>query len=265
MTDLAFSAIPVGALTAKPRRQGLTMMIDLGIPLTLQQDLLRMAGEYIDLAKIAIGTSRLLPEAYLREKLNAYVGAGVDPFPGGMFLEYACARGLADAYLRQSRAVGFPAVEVSDNYIRFSPGQKAALIRRAIDDYGLRVLAEVGRKVGVTDLEALVRGITDALDAGASAVLVEAAELYAGDRQGSLVQALAGAVPLERLIFELPGRWIPGTGFADVPALMLWLVGTVGSEVNVANVLPDDVLLLQNTRVGLGSNLDLAGAGEKTS
>ena len=49
-------------------------------------------------------------------KINVYKQYNVVPYPGGQFLEYAVLCGKVDAYFaKKRRAVGFPAVEVSDN------------------------------------------------------------------------------------------------------------------------------------------------------
>src|SRR5216684_5317849 len=66
----AFLPLPAGRSTAKPRRVGLTMMIDQGLPAHYAEDLIACAGEYIDLAKIKTGTARLYPERVLRAKLE---------------------------------------------------------------------------------------------------------------------------------------------------------------------------------------------------
>ncbi|MBI4277645.1 MAG: phosphosulfolactate synthase [Armatimonadetes bacterium] len=73
-----------------------------------------------------------------------------------------------------------------------------------------------------------------------------------------MVQAFRERVPLDRVILELPGRWVHGTQFDDVAAMIVWLVETLGAGVNVGNVVPEDVVILQNTRMRLGSNLSLA-------
>ena len=63
--------LPAGR-SSKPRRSGLTMIVDQGLPLAQQADLLRLAGEYADLAKIKTGTARLYPKAILVGKLKQY-------------------------------------------------------------------------------------------------------------------------------------------------------------------------------------------------
>ena len=54
-----FIDLPAERSTTKPRATGLTMMIDWGLGLRRLEDTLEMAGEYVDLGKIAVGTPRL--------------------------------------------------------------------------------------------------------------------------------------------------------------------------------------------------------------
>ena len=65
-----FLPLPAARSTEKPRRSGLTMMIDDGMPLAAQRDLMELSGDYVDLAKIKTGTARLYREEHLRHKLG---------------------------------------------------------------------------------------------------------------------------------------------------------------------------------------------------
>ncbi len=53
MTEFLFPNIPIPERQSKPRKRGLTMMIDWGLPLGLQKDCLEAQGLYVDEAKIA--------------------------------------------------------------------------------------------------------------------------------------------------------------------------------------------------------------------
>ena len=68
--------LPAGRSTAKPRRRGLTMMMDWGLPLGQQEDWLGLLAPAVDLAKLVVGTARLYEEDYLRRKLDLYVRTG---------------------------------------------------------------------------------------------------------------------------------------------------------------------------------------------
>ena len=79
----AFVDLPAGRSTTKPRSSGLTMMIDWGLGLRRLEDTLEIAGDYVDLGKIAVGTPRLYDETLLRRKFDLYASHGIRPFLGG--------------------------------------------------------------------------------------------------------------------------------------------------------------------------------------
>ena len=84
----AFIDLPQQRSIAKPRANGLTMMIDWGMGVARQRDILDIAGAYIDIAKIAVGLSGIISERVLTEKITVYADHRVSAFIGGQFLEY---------------------------------------------------------------------------------------------------------------------------------------------------------------------------------
>src|ERR1700731_1694406 len=83
-----FIAPPPARSLTKPRKSGLTMMIDQGLGMAAQRDLMETAGDYVDFAKFKTGQARLYREAHLVRKIQQYLSAGVKPFIGGQFHEY---------------------------------------------------------------------------------------------------------------------------------------------------------------------------------
>jgi len=240
---------------AKPRRSGLTMIVDHGMPLGFQGDLMRLAGDYADLAKIKTGTARLYPEAYLRAKLAAYRRHAVQPFLGGQFHEYVFAtqgeRALGRFY-REALRVGFAAIEISDNVVPLSARQRRAQIRAA-RRAGLVVYGEVGSKETLSNPRLLVGQAEDCFEAGAALVLVEAAELVKKGRPNRrTIDLIVKGLDMTRVMIELPGPWIPEVRQCDVEALKKLLIEELGPDVNLANVTPEDLIDLETTRVGLG-------------
>jgi len=254
----AFSALDIPARPAKPRPEGVSMMIDWGLPPGAQQDVLGFAAEFIDLAKVAVGISGLIAEDALINKIKTYREAGVDPFPGGMFLEMACKQEQVEDYYAECRRVGYQLIEVSDNVVHFSTSLRERLIRQAVEEYGLRVLGEVGSKHEKTDLDTLIADIQSSLNAGAWKVFVEAAEFVSpAGPNTALIETLLQAVNPADIIFELPGKWIPDVQAHQIYRLMVWLVEQVGPAVNIGNVAPGEVLPLETLRTGVGVNMKL--------
>lgn len=251
----AFVELPPGRTGAKPRRTGLTMMVDFGLPHGQAADLLGMAGAWIDLAKIAVGTSRLYDLAYLRRKLRLYTRHRVRPFIGGQFQEYVFATYGGSAlprFLREARRVGFDVVEISDNCVPLGDRERREQIALA-RDCGLAVFGEVGSKTGKSPARRLVRQAELCFEAGAELVLVEAAELMQGGRPNRpLIEGLRRGLDLSRVLIELPGPWIAGITLHAVEDMKKFLVSEFGPDVNLANVAPQDILETEALRVGLG-------------
>lgn len=243
------------ARSSKPRRSGLTMIVDAGLPPLAQADLLELAGEYADLAKIKTGSARLYPEGILKRKLAAYRRHRVQPFLGGQFHEYVFAtqgsRALPSFY-REARRVGFEAIEISDNVVPLTSTERKRQIRAA-RSAGLVVYGEVGSKETLSNPRLLVSQAEDCFTAGAALVLVEAAELVRKGRPNRrTLDLIVRELDLKRVMIELPGPWIPEVRKCDVEALKKLLIEELGPEVNLANVAPEDLLDLETTRVGLG-------------
>jgi phosphosulfolactate synthase len=251
----AFIGAPSGRSVDKPRTRGLTMMVDQGLPAGFAADLLETAGRYVDLAKFKTGTSRLYTSAVLNRKVRAYAEHGVTPFIGGQFHEYVLATegpGALPHFYAAAREAGFGALEVSDNVVPLTPQQRRDHIRAAVDA-GFVVYGEVGAKDRRSTAAELIDQAGACFEAGASLVLVEAAELVVkGEPDRILIEAIARGIDMSRAMIELPGPWIPDVRTCDIEALKKFLVNEFGPDVNVANVAPDTVLDFEATRRGLG-------------
>lgn len=259
--DRAFPGVPLPARTEKPRETGLTITVEFGIGPAAQRDLLEVAADTIDLAKIVVSVSRLLSLDVLRRKVELYREFGVEAFPGGMFLEYAQANSCVDEYLAGASDAGFRVIEVSDNAAPLAADVKAKLVRAALES-GFVVLGEVGSKHTTSAADALVADAQGLLDAGCWKVLVEAAELIEGGQvRTDLVEAIEARLPLEDVVFELPGPWLPGVHTHEVNAMEAWLVDRFGPEVNIANDVVGNSLFLETLRRGIGPNLRATPVG----
>jgi phosphosulfolactate synthase len=254
-TPFGFVALPARHNAGKPRQSGLTMMIDNGLPAGWTRDLLETAGDYIDFAKFKTGTSRLYRQEVLRRKIDTYLEHKVKPFIGGQFHEYVFAVYGASAlpeFYQEARRVGFSTIEVSDNVVPLTLQQRRDQIRATVDA-GLEVFGEVGAKDRRSTAAELIEQAGESFEAGASLVLVEAAELVTdGQPNTAMLDDLAQHLDMKRVMIELPGPWIPGVRTCDIEALKKLLVNSFGPDVNVANVSPDTVIDFEATRTGLG-------------
>ena len=256
MAKFPFEMVPLpeARSTQKPRKTGITMMVDFGTPVGKLEDLLGLIGPHVDLIKIAVGSARLYRDSYLGQKLRLCEGYGVKPFIGGQFLEYVVAtQGFeaAPAFYKEAKRMGFQAVEVSDNCVPLSANQRKSLISQGVDA-GLEIHGEIGSKDIRQTAETLLGQAHDSLDAGADVVLVEAAEMIIdGEVQEHLIAALEAEFSTEKVIYELPGPWIKGVSLSDVYQMKKFLIERFGPDANIANVMPDDVFETEALRCGL--------------
>jgi phosphosulfolactate synthase len=250
-----FVQLPPQRSLKKPRTTGLTMVADFGLPYRYVQDVIEMGGRYIDLAKIAVGTARLYDLAYLRRKLSLYRKNRIRPFIGGQFQEYVFAVYGAAAlrrFLIEAGRVGFDVVEISDNCVPLTDKQRFEQIRLAVD-CGLAVFGEVGSKDMKNEAGLLIRQAEICFKAGAELVLVEAAELIENGRpKRRLIDSLRRGLDMTKVLIELPGPWITGVTLSAAEDMKKFLVNEFGPDVNLANVMPQDLVETEALRVGLG-------------
>jgi phosphosulfolactate synthase len=229
----------------KPRRRGITHVLDKGLPVTDVEALLGVVGRYVDVWKFGWGTAYLDPG--LDEKLALLQRHGVLGCTGGTLLEVAVQQGTVREYLDWAEASGFPCVEVSCGVITMSASERADLVARAAQRF--IVLSEIGAKdphAQVTP-DVWATEAVDALQAGATWVVTEGREsgtvgIYESDGRvrERVVDAVAAAVGPDNLVFEAPRK--------DQQA---WFIKRYGANVNLANIAPSEALGLEALRLGL--------------
>lgn len=258
MTDSApFDFVPIDPRRsrAKPRRAGLSMVIDDGLPLAYVESVLALAGAYIDLMKIKTGTARLYPRAQLTRKLELYERNGVRPFIGGQFHEYVFAMHGENAlprFYEEARALGFRTIEISDNTVPLTDDQRRNQIKAAIAS-GLEVFGEVGSKETLSRPELLLEQAEICFEAGATLVLVEAAELVEQGRVRRQTLDIVKRLPAERIMIELPGPWISAVRACDIEDMKKIVLAEFGPDVNLANIDVTTIVDTEAQRVGLGT------------
>jgi phosphosulfolactate synthase len=230
---------------AKPRRTGITHVLDRGIPLAQSADLLATNGSYVDVWKLGWGISYLDPN--LKSKLELLARHRVLASPGGTLLEIAWAQGRAPDFLDWARGCGFPCIEVSAGTVPMDNEAKRDLIAQAARHF--IVLAEVGPKDPGIHLtpQQWAQAVSRDLEAGATWVLAEGRAsgtvgIYhsSGAVREDIVAALVSVAGPDSLVFEAPRE--------DQQA---WFVRRFGPDVNLANVHPADALGLETLRLSL--------------
>jgi phosphosulfolactate synthase len=118
--------------TEKPRRTGVTSIIDKGLGPRATDDLIETAAAVIDHVKLGFGTTAALPSDQLRRKLARLTEAGIIVYPGGTLLEAAWATGRMAAFITRAHALGFTGLEVSDGTVDLPAADRREAIQRGI-------------------------------------------------------------------------------------------------------------------------------------
>ena len=210
--------------------------------------LLEVVGDSVDIVKLGWGTA--VVSANLQAKLARYAEHGIPVVLGGTLTEVAIRQGRVDGLVEWLRELGLRHVEVSDGTIELDAAFKHELIQRLSAEF--TVLAEVGSK----DVDFImppyiwVEQIERDLAAGAWKVIAEAREsgtagIYRadGEPRTGLIEEIAHSIDPARLIFDAPQQH-----------QQVWLLKHFGTECNLGNIAPADVLSLETLRLGLRSD-----------
>ena len=249
-----FIELPPERTQVKPRSNGLSLMSDWGLGVGRARDLLETCGQFLDIAKIATGSSRLYPETVLMEKLALYKAYDVSPYLGGQFQEYVFAtkgEKVLKKFLGEAHRLGFEISELSENYVELTTDERRRQVE-LIRECGLTVFGEVGSKSEMSDPRELIEQAGELYAAGAEMVLVEGAELIENGRpKTGMFEALRDGLDLTRVMFELPTTRI-GSTLPEIHAVKKLLIREFGPDVNIGNLSPDELLETESLRVGLG-------------
>ncbi len=223
-------------------------MIDRGLSVAEVDALMEVVGESVDIVKLGWGTA--LVSENLEPKLARYAAHEVPVVLGGTLTEIAIRQGRVDGLVAWLRELGLRHVEISDGTIVLQPDYKRGLIERLSAEF--TVFAEVGSK----DVDFImppyvwVEQIERDLEAGAWKVIAEAREsgtagIYRadGEPRTGLIEEIAHSIDPQRLIFDAPRH-----------SQQVWLLKHFGTECNLGNIAPDDVLSLETLRLGLRSD-----------
>ena len=253
------SFLTLPSRTAKPRRSGITHVLDKGLPVSQVRALLEVCGDVVDVWKLGWGTAYLDPG--LEAKLTVLAEHGVLGCAGGTLLEVAWQQDAVEGYLDWCADVGLPCVEVSCGVAAMSPADKHALVEMAAERF--IVLAEVGAKDPGAPVDAATWATEAACDlaSGATWIITEGREsgtvgLFEpdGSVRSDVVDAVVSAVGVDTTVFEAPRK--------DQQA---WLVRRFGADVNLANIAPGDALGVEALRLGLRADtFDLHASRART-
>ncbi len=230
---------------SKPRKQGVTMVMDKGLSVQEAENFMSVAYPHVDIIKLGFGTSYVTPS--LREKLEVYKKYEVPVYFGGTLFEAFLIRNQFEDYVNVCKEFGITYMEVSDGSITIPHAEKCGYIEK-LTKFGT-VLSEVGSKDAAHIIPPYrwIELMRDELNAGSSYVIAEAREagnvgIYRGTgevREG-LVQEILTQIPEEKILWEAPQK-----------AQQLYFLKLIGCNVNLGNIAPNEVIPLEAMRVGL--------------
>jgi len=235
----------------KPRSSGITMMLDRCLGLGGTEDLIHMAGEYLDQIKLSFGTAVLVSETFLRTKIDLAIDNGIDIYPGGTLMEIAYQQQNDIQYINWVKNLGFSMIEISDGIFNIDRKKRCDTIKRS-KDAGLKVITEVGKKDSEVEIpiSQICEDIILDLDHGAEKVIIEGREsgknIGVYDNKGNILDKKVKSI-LEGInhrqndiIWEAPQQHQQAS-----------FIQRFGSNVNLGNILPRDILGLEALRQGL--------------
>lgn len=231
--------------TQKPRNNGLTMVMDKGLSIRQAEDFMSVGAAYTDFVKLGWTTAYITPK--LSEKLAVYRNAGAHPYLGGTLFEAFVVRDQFDDFLRIIEKYKLEYAEVSDGSISMPHDQKCDYIARLAQH--VTVISEVGSKDN-SKIMAPYKWISlmkAELEAGSWRLIAESREsgnvgLYreSGEVRQGLVDEILNEIPNEKIIWEAP-----------LKSQQVWFIQLIGTNVNLGNISPNEILALETTRLGL--------------
>ena len=221
------------------------MAMDKGLSLREVEDFLESNGDFVDIVKLGWATSYVTTK--LKEKIELYRDAGIPVYFGGTLFEAFIIRNQFDDYRRLLEKYQLSFVEVSDGSITLDHDTKCEYIQTLSKD--VTVLSEVGSKDAAKIIPPYkwIEQMQKELSAGAWKVIGEAREggtvgLFrdSGEVRQGLVEEILTQVPEEKIIWEAPQK-----------EQQVWFIKLLGTNVNLGNIAPNEIIPLETLRLGL--------------
>lgn len=234
--------------TDKPRNKGITLALDKGFSVRQAEDFCEATSNYTDIVKLGWGTS--LVTQNLRQKLDVYKSYNIPVYFGGTLFEAYVLRDELNKYVQLLQDYDIDYLEVSNGTIWLSDKRKNEIIKDLSQDF--TVLSEVGSKNpdDIIPPYKWVKMIESELEAGAWKVICEARESGTvgvfrpnGEIRSGLIDEIADQISIEHLLFEAPNK-----------DQQVWFIKKFGSNVNLGNIQPAEVISVETLRLGLRSD-----------
>lgn len=229
----------------KPRNTGITMMMDKGLGLTETANFIEASGHLTDVVKFGFGTAFVTKN--LEEKIKMYRSANIRPYFGGTLFEVFYARGMQADYMRLLDKYKLDLAEISDGSIVIPHDEKLELIAKLSKER--TVLSEVGSKDSgiLISPNRWIKMMKSELEAGSWKVIAEGREAgnvgvfrANGTAHTLLINKIIKAVNPNDILWEAPQK-----------NQQVWFIKLFGSNVNLGNIAPNELIPLECLRLGL--------------
>lgn len=229
----------------KPRKTGLTMVMDKGLGIKQAEQFIEASGDLVDIVKLGFGTSVVSKNT--EAKIKLYKEAGFRVYLGGTLFEAFVIRDMLDDYMRFVDKLKIDHVEVSDGSIDMEHDVKCEYISKLAKKY--TVLSEVGSKEEgiIIHPSKWTSMMLKELEAGSWKVIAEAREsgnvgIYHrnGQAHSMLINKIIAKVKPDNILWEAPQK-----------AQQVYFIKLFGANVNLGNISFDDVIPLETLRLGL--------------
>jgi len=229
----------------KPRKKGLTMVMDKGLSVQEAKNLCESSGHLIDYLKLGFGTS--LVSNNLKEKIKIYKDNNIQVYFGGTLFEAFVIRNMYNDFLKYLSTYNVDMIEVSDGSMHMEHDVKCEYIRKLSKNF--IVISEVGSKEAgiIIAPNKWIKMMNNELGAGSVNVIAEAREsgtvgIYRpnGSAHVVLINKILDNVPKDSVLWESPNK-----------TQQVWFVKLLGANVNLGNIAPNEVISLETIRLGL--------------
>ena len=239
--DRAFPFLRVNDRPTKPRSRGVSEIRGpYYTPMGKRylEDVLETMGAYIDALKFAGGSFSLMPRNAVKELIDLCHAHDVLVSTGG-FIEHVLTQGqdAVEAYIQESKALGFDIIEVSSGFITLPADDWLRLVER-VQKASLKAKPEIGIQFGAggatTAGELAAEGTRDPegailqakrfLEAGAYMIMIESEGITENVKtwRTDVPAKMANALGLEHVMFE-----------AADPDVFAWYIKNYGPDVNL--------------------------------
>ncbi len=229
----------------KPRKTGVTMMMDKGLSLRETENFIDASGHLTDVVKFGFGTSYVTKN--FKEKIKLYQDNGIQPYLGGTLFEAFYARGMVKEYLQMLDKYNLDLVEISDGSIIIPHDEKCELIQSFAKNR--TVMSEVGSKDSgiIVSPAKWVKWMQTELEAGSWKVIAEGRESGNvgvfrpnGSAHTLLINRIIAKINPNDILWEAPKK-----------TQQVWFIKLFGANVNLGNIAPNEMIPLETLRLGL--------------